>query len=377
MKRKIRVLHLIDSLDLGGAQTVLFGCLQNYDRERFDLTLAALHANQRTFFLNRARKPGVPVLSLSPRRWFPWYLISLPRLLLKGRFDIVQCHLYASNWLGKPLAKLLGVPVVISHDHCYDAFRFENSLARTVDRFANLCADAIFVISDDLKEKLIQRERLPVEKFYVVQNGATISPAPHRSARTGKRIGTAGRFIFWKQFPRFLKVAKHLLEIDSSYRFILAGNGPEAERLQAISRALGVDDRVSWPGATPSLEPFFTNIDLFILTSDLEGLPMVLLEAFSFRVPTAVVGSHGERAKLGGVTLSLDPKETEADWARKIHDFLSNQAQLEQVTLEAAKLVQGEYSAQQQIRKMEQLYEMLLKRKGIFGTSRKRELGVS
>jgi hypothetical protein len=74
MKPKIRVLHLIDNLDLGGAQTVLFGCLQNYDRDRFDLTLAALHANRRTVFLNRARKLGAPVLTLSPRRWFPWYL---------------------------------------------------------------------------------------------------------------------------------------------------------------------------------------------------------------------------------------------------------------------------------------------------------------
>ena len=227
----------------------------------------------------------MPVVALSPRRWFPWYLISLPRLLLKGRFDIVQCHLYASNWLCKPLAKLLRVPVVISHDHCYDAFRFENLFARTVDRFTNLCADAIFVISEGIKEKLIQRESLPVEKFYLVQNGVTILPAPHQSKRTTKRIGAAGRFVFWKQFPRFLKVAKYLLEIDSSYRFILAGNGPEVERLQAISRELGIDDRVSWPGATPSLEPFFNNIDLFILTSALEDLPMVLLEAFSFRVP--------------------------------------------------------------------------------------------
>jgi glycosyltransferase involved in cell wall biosynthesis len=363
MKPKIRVLHLIDNLDLGGAQTVLFGCLQNYDHDRFDLTLAALHANRRTVFLNRARKLGVPVLTLSPRRWFPWYLISLPRLLIKGRFDIVQCHLYASNWLGKPLARLLGVPVVISHDHCYDAFRFENFLARSVDRYANLCADAIFVISEGIKEKLVRKERLTAEKFHLIQNGITTLPSPHRNAGTGKRIGAAGRFVFWKQFPRFLKVAKQLLEIDSSYRFILAGNGPQGERLQAISRELGIDDHVSWPGATPSLEPFFTSIDLFILTSDLEDLPMVLLEAFSFRVPTAVVGRHGERAKLGGVTLSLDPGETEAAWARQIHDLLSDQAELERVTSGAAKLVREQYSAKQQVRKMEQVYEMLLKRK--------------
>lgn len=363
MKRRIRVLHLIDNLDLGGAQTVLFGCLENYDRDRFELSLASLHANERTIFLNRARKLSVPVIALSPWRWFPWYLISLPWLLWKGQFHVVQCHLYASNWLGKPLAKLLGVPVVVSHDHCYDAFRFENFLACTVDRLANRCADAVFVISDRIKEKLISREKLAAEKLYLIKNGVTLPLLSNRSLRSGQSIGAAGRFVAWKQFPRFLKVAKHLLEISANYRFILAGSGPEAERLQTFSGELGIDNRISWPGALDSMASFFTNIDLFILTSDLEDLPMILLEAFSFRVPTAVVGHDGERAKLEDVTLLLDPNETEATWARKIHDFLSNPTEPERVKLAAAKLVQEQYSAKQQIRKMEQLCETLLRQK--------------
>ena len=363
MKRKIRVLHLIDNLDLGGAQTVLFGCLENYDRDRFELSLAALHANARTVFLNRARKLGVPVIALSPWRWFPWYLISLPWLLWRGRFDVVQCHLYASNWLGKPLAKLLGVPVVVSHDHCYEAFRFQNFSARTVDRLANLCADAIFVISDSIRERLIQKEKVSAKKFYLIKNGVITPPRSNRSVRMGKAIGAAGRFVPWKQFPRFLKVAKHLLEIDSDYRFILAGNGPEAERLQAISRELGVDDRVSWPGATDSLAPFFGNIDLFVLTSDLEDLPMVLLEAFSFRVPAAVIRINGEREKLNDVALLLNADESEGQWARAIHAFLSNQAETERVRSAAAKFVEEQYSALKQIREMERIYETLVSKK--------------
>ena len=106
--RRIRVLHLIDNLDLGGAQNVLFGMLECFDRSRFEIVLATMHAHQGSIFFGRAQALGVRVVPLSPRRWFPWYFASLPWLLIRGRFDVVHCHLYVSNWLGKPLAKLFG-----------------------------------------------------------------------------------------------------------------------------------------------------------------------------------------------------------------------------------------------------------------------------
>src|ERR1700735_4367771 len=116
--RRIRVLHLIDNLDLGGAQNVLFGMLECFDRSQFEIVLATMHAHRGSIFFGRAQALGVRVVALSPRRWLPWYLASLPWLLIGGRFEVVHCHLYVSNWLGKPLAKLFRAPVVVSHDHC-------------------------------------------------------------------------------------------------------------------------------------------------------------------------------------------------------------------------------------------------------------------
>src|SRR5947209_2550852 len=55
MQRKIKVLHLIDSLALGGAQTMLFACLPRFDAARYEFTLAALHAGPSAVFWGRAR----------------------------------------------------------------------------------------------------------------------------------------------------------------------------------------------------------------------------------------------------------------------------------------------------------------------------------
>src|SRR5260370_20165299 len=118
MDRRTRILHLIDNLDLGGAQTVLFSCLAHAD-PKFEIVLASLHANRKALFWERAHALGFPVVALSPYRWLPVYLLTLPLLLWRNRFDVVQCHLLASNWLGKPLAQLFRVPLVISHDHIH------------------------------------------------------------------------------------------------------------------------------------------------------------------------------------------------------------------------------------------------------------------
>ena len=110
------MLHLIDSLELGGAQTALFAWLQEHDRSSFEVHLAAMHGTSNSLFYSRVKALKIPLTLLSPRRWAPFYLLGLPLRMILERYDVVHCHLFASNWLGKPLARLLGVPVVISED---------------------------------------------------------------------------------------------------------------------------------------------------------------------------------------------------------------------------------------------------------------------
>src|SRR6476620_8859983 len=120
-EKRIRVLHLIDSLDLGGAQTAILAWLQAHDRSRFEVHLASMHGTPQSLYYERVRELGIPVVLLSPRRWIPFYFFRLFLVFAVGLYDIVHCYLFASNWLGKPLARILGVPVVLSHDHCNDS----------------------------------------------------------------------------------------------------------------------------------------------------------------------------------------------------------------------------------------------------------------
>jgi glycosyltransferase involved in cell wall biosynthesis len=360
MKRRIRVLYLIDNLDLGGAQTVVFGMLECFDYTRFEVVLAAMHAHPGSIFFARAAALGVRVVPLSPRRWLPWYVAALPMLLVRGRFDVVHCHLFVSNWFGKPLARLFGVPVVISHDHCYDRFRFEWPLFTAIDTLANRFADRILVIANSIRQELIKVEGIPAKKIELMQNGLPDRPTLPRRLKPRKTIGGAGRLVGWKRFDRFLRVGKHLLELDPEYRFILAGSGPDEQLLRVLAEDLGISDRLVWLGAAPQMDDFFGSINAFLLTSEFEDLPMVLLEAMYFGIPSAVAAVNESRAKVAGETLALDPKETESAWAIAIHKLIQNPEHCLELGQRGRELMRKEYMARDRVRRVEQIYEELL-----------------
>src|SRR5260370_33445022 len=118
---RIRVLHLIDSLELGGAQTALLAWLTSHDRSRFEVHLASMHGTRKSLFYELAEQLRIPVIFLSPRRFVPIYLFRLPLLILTGRYEVAHCHLFPSNWLGKPFGRLLGCPAVIFHSQGNDS----------------------------------------------------------------------------------------------------------------------------------------------------------------------------------------------------------------------------------------------------------------
>ena len=364
MERKIRALHLIDSFDLGGAQTAICQFLEQRDPSKVDVVLAACHGNARSVFLPRVRALGCEVICLSPFRWLPLYCLTLPWLIASRRFDVVHCHLFVSNWTGKILAKLFQVPVIISHDHSYDRFRFDWPLVRWWDGLSNRCADAIFVISTYIKDNLVRREKIPAEKIYVLKNAAAPPPAIIRRPRP-KLIGAAGRLVGWKNFSRFLRLAAHLSKLDPDYRFILAGDGPLAADLKMEAQQLGLGERILWPGVIPSLEGFYAEIALLVLTSDWEDLPMVVLEAFSHRVPTAIASNNAERSRLNTETLLLAPEADEAQWAEAVHLLLGSPERLEEMCAAAERLTEEEFSPQRQMRWIEDKYEELLRAKGV------------
>lgn len=358
---RIRVLHLIDSLELGGAQTALLAWLTSHDRSRFQVHLATMHGTRKSLYYKRAKQLGIPVTFLSSRRLVPIYLFRLPLLLLRGRYEVAHCHLFASNWLGKPLARLLGVPVVISHDQCNDSFRANSTLVTLIDRLSNRCADQIFAVSASVKDYLIEFEKVPSARIRIIPNGLPDRMQSRRTRCFARVIGGAGRLVLQKNFGRFLRIARVLTEIDDSYRFVIAGSGPLEVELKR--EAVELDVNIEWFGVEPTLDRFFGEIDLYLLTSDFEGLPMTLLEALQHGVPAAAMAVDGIREEFSDEILLLNPASNDRELGQFIHSALQNQTELATQIQRGKEIVSRRFSARHQIREMEQVYMDLLREK--------------
>ncbi len=310
----VRILHVIDSLDLGGAQTALLNLVKYADRARFHHEIASMHGDG--MFAAAFQALGVPVHSLSAHRWPPGYLAHLPGLLRRGKFDVVHCHLFASNWIAKPLAALLGARCIYHHDQCNDAFRTGSPAAIFVDTLTNQLSTRILAVSRSVEEFNLRIEGISPEKVTYLPNSVDLAefrPADESARRAAKEkfglpaaafvIGGVGRLTPQKNFGLLLDAAQPILE----RRTVLAlfGDGPEEAVLR---RRAG--EQVRFFGAVTDRASIYAALDVMVLPSRFEGLPMTVLEAMAGGVPVLASAVDGVREiATDGENALLAPSE--------------------------------------------------------------------
>lgn len=283
----IRILHVIDSFDLGGAQTVILNLVRAMDPREFQLEVAAMHGEGP--FKARLEATGIPVHSLSAKKLPPEYLWKFPSLLEMGNFQVVHFHLFGANWIAKPLTALTSDAVRMVHDHCNDAVRYESQTAYWIDRLTNRLSDHIFCVSESTRTFLRTHERIPENKLSVLANAVDtreFSPASldfKKRARqelglpaSGRIIGGVGRLVPQKNFPLFLEIARALPETI----FAIAGTGPLESELRRSAPA-----NVRFLGFIEARPQLYAALDALLLTSLYEGMPMTVLEAMAAGVP--------------------------------------------------------------------------------------------
>ncbi len=359
--RKIRVLHVIDSLDLGGAQEALVNLCAFADRDRFDIEVASMH--RPGVYSAALERLGLRVHSLSPHKFLPLYV---PRLaVLCGRFDIVHAHLIAANIVAKPLAALRRVPVIFNHDQNNDEYRQRDRLRFLLDRWANRYATHICAVSRSIVEFLATHERIPREKLSLIYNAIDLrrfTPAPRDRARWGlpehaRIIGGIGRLNYQKNFALFLDIAAAIVKQRDDVHFVLAGSGPEERALREKAAALNLTKHVTFLGYVTDTAQLYPALDLLLMPSRFEGLPMTLLEAMAMRVPVVASRLDGIAEILTDhLDGSLAEPGNAADFTTRLLTLLDDPSSAKAQAEAAHANVTKNFDAQQMTRAVELLY---------------------
>jgi glycosyltransferase involved in cell wall biosynthesis len=371
-----RVLHVIDHLGPGGAQEVVGHLLRYGNRERFQPEVAVLHGFGHYYHLFRSW--GVPVYPLVPHGWgapaVPLIALRLRRLLSRRRYQVVHTHLMASQLLATPLAALCGVPVRLSHDHTHDDLRGRVPLLCLLDRLANRLNHGIIAGSFSIREFLVRQEKVPPAKIAVIYSGVDLAgfpPADQAFRERARRdlslppealvVGGVGRLHYQKNFPLFLRVAAEVAGSLPQVRFLIAGEGPERDALEALARTLGLAAHVHFLGFVKDMPGFYGALDVLLFTSRFEGTCLATLEALAVGVPVVAsrVDGIAELLSDGSEALLVAPGDLPG-FARGVTRLLTQRDLARRLARNGRDKVRRQVSAAAMVQQVESFYLSLM-----------------
>lgn len=331
----VKILFLIRSLDVGGAQRQLIALAKGLHQRGHAVAVAVFYGG--AILEPELDAAGVRVCHLHKQgRWAVCsFLGQLLKLVRQEKPDFLHSYLPEANLpaiLLKPFCRSLGVVWGVRASNV-DLQRYD-WMARLMFRIEGFlsCFPDLIIVNSLAGRDYHLRHGFPSHKMVVIPNGIdTARFKPDKSARTLIRaewglaeterlIGLVGRLDPMKDHPTFLRAAALLAGQVQAVRFVCIGDGPEpyASQMKLLSKELGLEGRLIWAGARNDLPSVYSAIDLLTSASAFgEGFSNVIGEAMACGVP-CVVTDVGDSARIVGETGMVvppgNPEEMNQSW---------------------------------------------------------------
>lgn len=369
---KKKILQLIDGLNVGGAEVLLVDLVRGIKASGDDVCVGY---STRGPLEKKLHELDVAFVRL-PRlgRIDPILFLGMCRLILCERPDIVHTHLFKSDLHGRLAARLCGVPVVVSTSHNNDVWARRFPLGQLYGLTAKL-TDKVIAVSDEVRDYQIQHTGIDSEKICVIENGVDIRrfsnqiEAGHAFRKEFQidpdalLIGIIGRLKPQKDHANFLNAAAQIKGKIPEARFLIVGDGPLREELKLKAQALGLESSVIFCGLRQDIPAILSALNLLVISSKWEGLPVTLLEGMAARCPivsTAVGGVPNVVAD--GESALLVPPEDPSALAIACIKILREPALAQTLVNAGFGRAQQQFSLDAMIHKILKLYQELLEK---------------
>jgi glycosyltransferase involved in cell wall biosynthesis len=296
----MNVVHLTASTFHGGPERQMLGLAAASPSDRYTF-ISFAEGDRCRSFLTRVRREGFEATSLQNDT--PHLRAAARELtanLERTRADVLLCHGYKANLLGRIAARRRGIPAVaVSRGWTGESRRVR--VYEALDRLHLRWMDQVVAVSEAQAAK-VRRCGVRPERLRVIHNAidverftgpdSTYEGKLRRLFRTPPKhiVGAAGRLSPEKGFEVLADAAARVRRRDSSVGFVVFGDGPCRERIARQIAAAGIGNAFVLAGFRADLDQFLPYFDLFVLPSYTEGLPNVVLESFAAGVPVVAAG---------------------------------------------------------------------------------------
>ncbi len=288
-----KVLHIVDTLGLGGAQTLLQGIFQSQGKDFYLFALRKKEVEVEIKHENVIIASSSSKYSLKP-------LKELRTLIQDQEIGVLHCHLPRSLFLGWILKKFFFPNIkFIIHEH---GNIFENNFFyNTFLKFAQKKVDLFLAVSKETKKQLIKNAKIKEEKIKVLYNFVDLEKFNKKNItwdiekekkKLGIKknefvIGFAGRLAKVKGCEYLIRSLPHL---DFKYKCLIAGDGYLKKELEDLAKELKLEDKVIFLGYQENILKTYSLLDVLVIPSLSESFGLIAVEAQALGVP--VVASN-------------------------------------------------------------------------------------
>jgi len=373
------LLYVFDNLEFGGGERVFAQLINRLSGERYKIMVACLPTGA---FIEKIEGSEVEVKSVDMRsRFNPGVILRLANLMKRENVDIVHSQGARADFFARIAAKLAGVPIVVSTVPMpvegFDVSPIRKLTYTVFNRFSERFVDRFIVVSDSLEKIMIEKHGIGPQRVVKIYNGIekdeyciADEEIAYRRSKFRKEsglgedvpvVGAIGRLVWQKGFEYLIEAIPDLLKEFKKARFLIVGEGPLKDGLNVKSKMLKIEDKIIFTGFRSDIKEILASIDILVMPSLLEGLPIVLLEAMAMMKPIVATDIDGIKEVLdnGKTGLLIPPKNPRA-LTYAIVNLLLHRDKAYQMGIDARKVVEERFEVDIMVQKVEKVYEELL-----------------
>lgn len=357
---------------VGGMKNHLLGLLKHLDKNTFDPVVLMPTDKD---FEERLNKLNVPFYwleindTINPLQDIA-SIVKLRRLLKKINPDLIHIHGNKTALIGRIAAKDIGAPVIVTvHNFLKESKnRIFWIIARFVEKFFSNWSDKIICVSKALEESLVDSFGIPEGKIKHIPNSLDLESWNENADKVKARqkfgfvngykyVGLVGRLVGFKGHKYAIEAMPGILSHDPGVRLVIVGDGPDRDKLMALSGKLGLKDKIFFKGHVHEMREMYNAFDYFLFPSLNEPFGIAVLEAMACRLPIVAAESGGvsEILRDGDTALMVKPGDS-ADIAEKMTRLIGDGALAKSISENAKKEVFDKYSINTMVNKTTAVY---------------------
>ena len=383
----IRVLQVCDHLGwegsrMHGVKRLFAWMIPRFDPTRFDVSLVSLR--KKDLSEETLDALGIDITYLHKSKFDPATLPALLKIIDRKKIDVLHLHGYGATTFGRMAGAMRGIPAILhEHANLTDTPWFQ----KLADRLLEPYTDMAIAVSKSTADFVVKGRLVRAEKVKVVYLGAPHEEfsRPRSTAEISNTrrelgiqpddfaVGTVTRLHESKGNSYLVDAARLVLDRKPSAKFVLVGEGPLRDSLEAQARQLALGDRFVFVGFARDVAGVLSAFDLSVFPSLWEGTPLTAFEALASGKPIVSTDADGLLDILtDGRDARIVPKRSAHALAEAIVDLVDDPDERARLST-AARVTAQRYDITAFVRKMEQLYVLLCDSSHVTKAGRRRQ----